>query len=259
MTRLLVSVRDRAEALTALEAGADLLDIKEPLRGSLGGAEAETIIKITQAVAGRIPISAAFGELADWNGTLGDTFDEAARRIDLAKIGLANCAPPLDWQDRWQTFFARLPRNVGRVAVVYADASANAPADDEIVAHAVRLHCRAVLVDTFDKRAGSLPDHWAISRIHSSIVEIQSHGMLAVLAGGLSASAIETLLPLAPDFFAVRGAVCTAGDRNGALCAERIRRLKAAIGHPSNFPESKKEFSYSAHIEAMPGFRICAF
>src|SRR5690606_38342384 len=38
MTQLLVSVRNRAEALAALAGGADLIDVKEPWRGSLGAA-----------------------------------------------------------------------------------------------------------------------------------------------------------------------------------------------------------------------------
>ena len=36
MTKLLVSVRDAAEAIDALAGGADLIDVKEPLAGSLG-------------------------------------------------------------------------------------------------------------------------------------------------------------------------------------------------------------------------------
>ncbi len=39
MTRLLVSVRSAAEAEIALSAGADLIDVKEPSRGSLGAAD----------------------------------------------------------------------------------------------------------------------------------------------------------------------------------------------------------------------------
>ena len=40
---LLVSVRSAAEALSALAGGADVIDVKEPNRGSLGAADDETI------------------------------------------------------------------------------------------------------------------------------------------------------------------------------------------------------------------------
>ena len=47
---LLVSVRNVTEALTALEAGADVIDVKEPTRGSLGAADSATLAAIAQAV-----------------------------------------------------------------------------------------------------------------------------------------------------------------------------------------------------------------
>ena len=42
-TGLLVSVRSAEEAITAVKAGADLIDVKEPARGPLGMAEAEVV------------------------------------------------------------------------------------------------------------------------------------------------------------------------------------------------------------------------
>jgi uncharacterized protein (UPF0264 family) len=237
MTRLLVSVRNRSEALTALDAGADLIDIKEPLRGSLGYAGGATISEIARSVAGRAPTSAAFGELMHQSDTDDAWFDEAVSSIAFAKIGLANCALTRDWADRWQRFDRRLPEAIHRVAVAYADDAAKAPAFHEIVTQAVRLGCRAVLIDTFNKGSGPLLGHWSRSKVRSSILQIQAHGMLAVLAGGLTEVAIESLLPLAPDLFAVRGAACTAHDRTGLLCAEPIRRLKALLGGTDGAPQ----------------------
>jgi len=66
MTRLLVSVRDAAEARTAVEAGADLIDVKEPARGPLGAADVEVVERVVAEVAGRLPLSAALGELLAW-------------------------------------------------------------------------------------------------------------------------------------------------------------------------------------------------
>ena len=46
MTRLLVSVRSVEEAEAALAGGADLIDVKEPTRGSLGRADDAVIAAI---------------------------------------------------------------------------------------------------------------------------------------------------------------------------------------------------------------------
>ncbi len=62
---LLVSVRDAAEAAASLAGGADLIDVKEPARGPLGRADAATIAAVVQAVGGRVPVSAALGELRE--------------------------------------------------------------------------------------------------------------------------------------------------------------------------------------------------
>ena len=51
MTKLLVSVRSVAEARIALAGGVDLIDVKEPRRGSLGAADAGIIAEIVAHVA----------------------------------------------------------------------------------------------------------------------------------------------------------------------------------------------------------------
>ena len=63
MTGLLVSVRSAAEARAALLGGADLIDVKEPLRGSLGAADADRLREISEVVSGQLTLSAAWGEL----------------------------------------------------------------------------------------------------------------------------------------------------------------------------------------------------
>ncbi len=61
MTRLLVSVRDPDEAQIAAQSGVDLIDVKEPIRGSLGAADAATLAAIAQCVAGRAPLERRAG------------------------------------------------------------------------------------------------------------------------------------------------------------------------------------------------------
>src|SRR5437868_1726634 len=94
MAGLLVSLRSRAEARDALEAGAELLDIKEPRRGPLGRASDSTIRAILDRVEGARPVSAAFGELLD------RLPDYPTPGLAYAKWGLAGCASRRDWPAR---------------------------------------------------------------------------------------------------------------------------------------------------------------
>ena len=49
------------------------------------------------------------------------------------------------------------------------------------------------------------------------------------LAGSLGPAEIERLLPLAPDWFAVRGAACE-GGRGGRVTEPRVRALVELMG-----------------------------
>jgi uncharacterized protein (UPF0264 family) len=111
------------------------------------------------------------------------------------------------------------------VAVVYADWSkARAPRPDCVLEEARRLDCRAVLIDTFEKSAGNLLNHWPIEDLSIFVAEIRRRAMLAVLAGSLDRDAIGRVLPLAPDYIAVRGAACQ-GRREGSLDYQRVCSL----------------------------------
>lgn len=227
MTRLLVSVRSVVEAREALEAGVDLIDLKEPARGSLGPVDAQTIADVVAAIGGRAPLSAAAGELRDIdNAEPGATcsLQHLPDGIAYAKLGLAGCAGWADWPRRWAQWIERLPETVAPVAVVYADwREAAAPAPEEILTHAAALGCRAVLIDTAGKSHGDLLHHFPRAELRRFAAEIRGAGLLSVLAGSLSWESLASVLDLQPDYVAVRGAVCC-GDRTGALDARRVRQ-----------------------------------
>jgi uncharacterized protein (UPF0264 family) len=222
MTRLLISVRSALEAASAADAGADLIDVKEPARGSLGAADRDTIRQVVDALAGRRPVSAAFGELRDEQG--GDPAT-VPRTLNYAKIGLAGCALDADWAGGWQRWLNALPWQVQGVAVAYADNStAQSPDPYEILRRACDFGCAAVLVDTFDKMAGGLLDAWPLAQLERFVEACRTSGRRIVLAGSLTEKTIRRILPLRPDFIAVRGAACSAG-RAGTLDPEKVRHL----------------------------------
>ena len=63
--RLLVSVRSADESAVAVAAGADIVDAKEPARGSLGPVTAPVLRGIAAAVPAGLPLSAALGDFQD--------------------------------------------------------------------------------------------------------------------------------------------------------------------------------------------------
>lgn len=226
MTRLLISVRSADEARLALTGGADLIDVKEPRRGALGAADAQTWQAVADAVDGRAPLSAALGELAEW--VPGAALPPAG--FAFAKLGLSGAARLGDWQLLARQAARSLPGSTELVAVVYADwREADAPPPEKALQIAIELGCPAVLADTFDKRAGSLVDHWTADEIARFVADVQALGKQVVLAGSLSMEAIPRLAAFRPDYIGVRGAACDAG-RDGPLSLERVRRLRMLVG-----------------------------
>lgn len=226
MTKLLVSVRDAAEAEIALAGGADLIDVKEPTRGPLGAADAATIRSIADQIAGRVLLSAALGELV-----AGNRLDPSlAGQVRYAKFGMAGCGRLPDWTRRWQAALGALPREVVPVAVVYADwPAAAAPQPREVMARAAGLGCGAVLIDTFDKAAGPLDRHVALAELARWLAAVREAGLVSVVAGGLGETQLQRILPLGPDYVGVRKAGCI-GDRTGRLDRKRVCRL-AELAH----------------------------
>src|SRR5947199_258894 len=111
-----------AEAAVALQAGVDLLDVKEPARGPLGKADERVIEEVVRCAVGRVPVSAALGELRDVSKPreASDT-SRLPPGITYGKLGLAGCGCWPDWPKRWAAALERLPGGVTPVAVAYAD------------------------------------------------------------------------------------------------------------------------------------------
>ncbi len=223
MTRLLVSVRDAAEARIALEAGVHLIDVKEPARGPLGAADHQRILEVLDVVKDRVPVSAAFGEFFAPRAVV------ACPGLSFCKWGLAGAADHSDWTARWASAINTLPPQTKPVAVLYADwVRARSPAPRELL-----LACRAqrvevLLIDTFDKSAGNLLDVWSPSELERFASAARDGGMMLVLGGSLAIKDFPRVLSLKPDYLAVRGAACQ-GERAGPIDPQRVRALLVAL------------------------------
>jgi uncharacterized protein (UPF0264 family) len=224
---LLVSVRSAQEARVALCAGASLIDIKEPTRGSLGRPDPATVAEIQRVVAGRLPISVALGELRDLSGPLGWT---GIRYVKWGLAGLAPCA--VRWQDRATSLLGQLPPGCEMVPVAYADwQRAQAPAPEVVCQYAcsgANHPLGAFLLDTWKKDGTTLLDWLDLPGLQHLRDLCARAGLPLALAGSLGEREIARLGEVQPTWFAVRGAVCTQG-RTSTVAEAKVRRLVKAI------------------------------
>lgn len=217
---LLVSVRSPTEAEAALDGGADVIDVKEPLRGPLGRADDGVVADVAAAVAGRRPLSIAAGELV-------------ARRplpsLDAArwvKLGVAGAGGAGAIRRGVRRPLAVLGADRLRL-VAYADhAAAGSPPVEEVLRIAASEGLRWAMVDTFDKAGASLFDACSAGRLQRVIARANRAGMDVALAGRLDLGTLADAFRAGADVVGVRGAVC-GGDRAGSVRSDAVRRARA--------------------------------
>lgn len=224
MAGLLVSVRSAAEARAALQGGATVIDVKEPSRGPLGRAPLESWHAVRAEVAGRALLSVALGELAEFDPR--SIPDDGLEGIAYRKAGPANLGNR--WAGRWEEVRRADRHPANWVAVIYADwEAARAPQPDALIDAVARTgDFRGILVDSWDKAAGCPIRDLGPWRRRLDL--IRSTGRFVALAGRLDRRELDRLRCLEPDLFAVRGAVCSGGRRDGEVDAALVAELVEA-------------------------------
>ncbi|HUU66219.1 MAG TPA: (5-formylfuran-3-yl)methyl phosphate synthase [Methyloceanibacter sp.] len=222
MTHFLASVRDAEEAQMVLDAGADIVDLKDPAKGALGAVDPATIRSCVAAVAGRVNVSATVGDLPMEPGIVAEAVrTTAACGVDDVKLGVLPDGDP-------HGCFARLRaerRRAGIILVFFADAM---PGFDPIAA-ALEAGARGVMLDTAGKQSGSLLDHMATGDIGRFVDAGRSQGLIVGVAGALRAADVPPLLVFGPDVIGFRGALCRDGQRGAGLESVACHSIRALI------------------------------
>lgn len=225
MSRLVISVRSADEVESALRGGADLLDVKEPSRGSLGRADVGVIYEVVQRVNGRVPVSAALGE---WRER--DIQAEAeilTFGLKFVKWGFSGYPEQLPREI--SAYRALLPENTEMVWVSYGDWKRAGSPPPQTILEAADYPSSTILFDTFVKDGSTLLEHLPLHELHDLAARIRHQGSHAVFAGSLTVESIAALSNSRPTWFAVRGAACGAGNREGRIDEERVRYLKRVV------------------------------
>ncbi len=189
--RLLVSVRNAQEAVIATDGGADIIDVKEPGFGSLGFAGAATIREVVDAVADRVPVSAALGECLDWSSGIKAIealqFDGMQHALAFVKLGLAGLLPATAhglWVDEWlgtrREFESSLPGHATGTHRDLSQSEARSMTADTCAVAAEQSEPNWVAVAYADhEQAGSPPWRDVLQAAQSSKCEfllIDTHG-----------------------------------------------------------------------------------
>jgi len=219
---MLASVRSAEEALFALNAGADLIDAKEPSAGTLGAVGSETLREIVADVARRRPVSAAVGDLP----MRVDVVRQAARRAlqdgaDFVKVGFFEGGTTAQ---EVVGLPGELP-GAALIAVLFADRAPSL----ETVERLAPAGWHGVMLDTERKNGGGLRDWTDEAWLQDFVRRARGAGLLVGLAGSLCEADIGPLVRLEPDYLGFRGALCAGSLRVDCLDPARVRAVRAEL------------------------------
>ena len=242
---LLVSVRSPEEANAALRGGADILDVKEPRRGSLGMADSEVIVAIARQLADSnheqthratpVPLSVALGEVHNWRDVR--SASPLPESVTFAKLGMSRLAPHNNWSDEWlrvrHLFEVDRTARLNWVAVAYADAdAATSPPIDDVLTAAIDTNCSGLLIDTFTKTGLTLTDCCDLTSLAVLAERCHSAGLFLALAGRLTSESLLALSRIPADVLAIRSAACEAATREGRVTESAVANFRMAMRTP---------------------------
>jgi len=233
--QLLVSVRSADEVGPALAGGADIIDAKEPDRGSLGAVDRDVLSRILQRVPDDRGVSVALGDVSrpeEVGAAIhGLELPQRTSRTYL-KLGFAGVRSPdqigllIEHAVSVTSRMAAPPRIV---AVAYADSErAGTMPPALILSLAEAAGAAAVLLDTHGKDGRGLLEWLPSGALVDWVALARQAGLLAALAGSLRPGDLALVGRAHPDVVGVRGAVCS-GGRQGRVSEDRVRRFRLAL------------------------------
>jgi (5-formylfuran-3-yl)methyl phosphate synthase len=229
--RLLVSVVDADEARVAVEAGVDIVDVKNPAEGALGAPGPAVIGRVREVVPPERPLSAAIGDLPYLPGTAALAALGAARSgAAYVKVGLWGTSVTDEAVAVLRAVREAVDRGAAVIAAAYADAervpSRPLPPGD-VVEAARRAGVEGCLLDTAVKDGHGLFDWLTPEALAALVSEGHAAGLEMALAGALRAEDLAVVRATGADIAGVRSAACRDGRRSAPLDADRIGRLRA--------------------------------
>lgn len=210
MTAFLASVTSVEEAQIVLDAGADIIDLKNPEKGALGALPLATVREIVSFVDGRKPVSATIGDLPMQPTLLLNAAREMAETgVDIVKIGFFGIQLHTDCIHA----LGQLTPNIKLVAVMFADLGFQT----NTVEYLDEAGFYGVMLDTATKNGPSLRDLCTAEQLGSFVRQAHEFSLLSGLAGALRIHDISELLIHQPNYLGFRGALCKNTTRTSSV------------------------------------------
>jgi uncharacterized protein (UPF0264 family) len=223
MTGLLASVRNREEAILAMEAGVDILDLKNPDQGALGALPTQIIRQIVGMFGGNVTISATIGDIPMRADRIVFAIEHTASLgVDIVKAGFFGS----DGHTACIQALQPLARaGIRIVAVLFADQ----PPDLSLLPEMKAAGFYGVMLDTADKGGKGLVGCLAEEKLRGFLQSARALNLKTGLAGSLKLADIPALVSLQPSYLGFRGALCERQLRSEKLLKSHVQEAQKLL------------------------------
>lgn len=221
--KMLASVASVEEALIALEAGVDMIDLKNPALGALGALNHALVKEIVLTINQRSAVSATIGDLPmDPDIIFEASSAMIATGVDIVKIGFFG----RDHHTECLKALKPLSTDNKLIAVLFSDEQPKLNLMLDSLALFANAGFYGVMLDTADKTNGHLLSYLDVDQLAEFVRQSKMLGLITGLAGSIQAEHINQLLIADPSYLGFRGALCEQNQRVFGLDISKVKRIK---------------------------------
>lgn len=229
MIRLLISVKNAEEALDAMQAGADFIDLKDPAVGALGSLDDAVSLEAVRAVNRQAMVSATVGDAHDSLETLlALILRKSELGVDIVKLPVSSLPTHADDSSALADLIQR--HQLKLIAVMFAEQ----PIDLTWIPRLAEIGFYGVMLDTLDKQHHLLTAVDA-DTIHTFVKKCELHHLQAGLAGALRLEYLNELTSHDPSYIGFRSGVCRDNVRQNNLLPHLVKEIKDKLHKHNNF------------------------
>ena len=225
MTQLLISVKNVKETLIVLDAGVDIIDLKDPDNGALGALDIDTSANILQAISGTAIVSATTivsATVGEHHASLNDLIFDIRTRVEIGADIVKIAVSELFYESDFLIEMAKLTNEgVKIVAVFFADESI----DLNLLKKSQQMGFFGVMLDTKYKQQNLLQS-LTTNDLQIFTQKCNQHQLQYGFAGSLKSHDIENLMKFNPTYIGFRGGVCENNIRKSALSPCKVLEVK---------------------------------
>lgn len=229
MIRLLISVKNAEEALDAMQAGADFIDLKDPTIGALGSLDDAVSLEVVRVVNRQAMVSATVGDAHDSLASLlALILRKSELGVDIVKLPVSSLPTQAGDCDALADLIHH--HRLKLIAVMFAEQ----PIDLNWIPKLAEMGFYGVMLDTADKQHHLLTAVDA-NTIRTFVKNCELHHLQAGLAGALRLEYLNELTLHDPSYIGFRSGVCRDNVRQNNLLPHLVKEIKDKLYKHNNF------------------------